>query len=454
MRITFEHDLTCGAGSSPQAVHDGDNRLRLLYLSEDGLIRCREAEPVLGLYGGLTFTERGRCSPDENISLPSLKRVAHYGAYGFWSAEGDHRFVIYMMPMDVSNALVSGSIHFSAGSEVSSLSCELLNIRGELLNRNRALVTPGTKLEVWFSLGDSGEASLGVYYIDRASVAYPKEQVSVSARNAIGKLLKEQTFDENVTFDRVELQENIRAILDMAGVEAYFVGDPGVQQTLQFEPTTKVLEGLKYAIALLPGWKIAETLDGVVGIAAADDPRFDQPDVYTFERDKTCWSYSVEYDDADAASRVCVTSKVDDKTERRVYVDVKLNKWWTQPLHRTLYAKTVDNATEEQMTAIANTLAQSLAVSGRMETFAGLFTPQLVLGDEVRVVDEKGDMEVVGSVTDVTHSFGTTGFSTSFTVDSGGRRGRVRLKDLITTAADDPQAFTGTSEYQTKEETT
>lgn len=445
MRLTFEYSMDCGAGHYPQAIHDKTNRLRIVHLAGDSTVHSLDADPVLGLYDDLEFINKGRISPDDNVSLPSLKRVAHYGAYGFWSAEGDHRFVIYMMPVDISKSLVDGSVQFGIGSEVSSLSCSLLNIRGELLNRYRALVTPGTKLEVYVSLGSSGEVPLGIYYIDHANVAYPDEQVSVSARNAIGKLLKEQYFDEDNVFDYGSIHDNIEAILELAEVENYFVGDPGTDKKLEFDADTTVLEGIRYAISLLSNWKIGETLDGVVGIASATDARFDPPGVYVFERDHTCWNYHIEYDDSDAAARVCVYSEPaeEEAEDIRVYKDVKFNKWWSQPSHRTLYVQTVDGATLEQVTNIAETLADSIAASGRTETFAGLFTPQLVIGDEVRVIDEHGGTDTVGSVTDIKHNFGNSGFYTSFTVDSGGRKGRTRLKDLITTASDFPEVFTG-----------
>ena len=435
MTLTFEYNMNIGQGLYPQAIHSYDNLLRVFYLDSDEVIRALNADPVLGLYDDLVFTEKGRASPDENISFPSLKRVAHYGGYGFWSAEGDHRFVMFMMPTDISKALVDGSITFGTGSEVSSLSCNLLNIRGELLNRFRALVTPGTKMEVYFSLGDSDEIPLGIFFIDRANVAFPDEKVSVSARNAIGKLLKEQTFNEDNTFEAGALIDNMTAILQLAEVEDFFVGDAGKASKLRFEPDVTILDGLKRVISLLPDWKVDETQSGRVGVAAATDPRFDQPGVYTFERDKTCWSYSVEYDDSDAASRVCVTCG---EPSLRVYATVPQSKWWVQPSHRTLFVMAADGATEAEVTAMANELAETLAISGRLESFVGVFTPQLTLGDEAHIIDEKGEEQLVGTVTDVTHNFGKGGFYTSFTVDSGGRKAKARLSDLIGKASDTP----------------
>jgi hypothetical protein len=435
MTLTFEYTMNIGAGLYPQAIHSKDNLLRIFYLTPEQTVSGLIADPVLGLYADLVFESKGRASPDDAVSLPSLKRVAHYGGYGFWSAEGDHRFVMFMMPTDISKAFIDGSAGFSIGSEVSQLSCTLLNIRGELLNRFRALVTPGTKMELYFTLGSTEEVTLGIFYIDRASVSYPDEKVSVSARNAIGKLLKEQTFDENTTFEAGALIDNMTAIMELAGVEDYFVGDSGKAWRLRFDSDVTLLDGLKRVTSLLPDWKIDETQNGAVGVAAATDPRFDQPGVFSFERDKTCWSYSIEYDDSDAVSRVCVTCK---EPENKVYADVPFGKWWVQPAHRTLYVEAADGASLSELTAMAQELAESISISGRLESFVGIFTPQLTLGDEVHIETSDGGEEVIGTVTDVTHSFGKSGFYTSFTVDSGGRKAKSRLSDLIGKASETP----------------
>lgn len=432
MTLTFEYTLDTGAGLYPQVIHTSDNLLRFIYLTTDGTVAGSTADPVLGLYGNLTYTEIGRISPDETVSYPSIKKVAHYGAYGFWSAEGDHRFVMYMLPTDITNSFIDGSIKFSIGSEVSQMSCTLLNIKGALLNRYRAFVTPGTKMELYFSLGNSSEITLGNFYIDRASVSYPDEKVSVSARNAIGKLLKEQTFNDDNAFEETTLQLNLQEILRLAEVEDFFVGDSTKAWKLRFESDVTILDGIKRVISLLDGWKVDEMANGVIGVATATDARFDQPAVYTFERDKTCWSYSVEYDDSEAVSRVCVTCA---NPENTVYVTVPRSKWWVQPSHRTTYVTAADGAMLAEITAMAEEMAQTIAISGRQESFVGIFTPQLTIGDEVHIVS-RAKTETIGTVTDVTHSFGRGGFYTAFTVDSGGRKGKARLSDLIGKASE------------------
>ena len=443
MMLTFAYTLSAGEGIAPQAIHVPDGRLRIIYLDEDGTVHCRDATPTLGLYDNLEFRYYSRVSQDKEVSLPSLKKVAHYGGYGFWSADGDHRFVMYMLPEDISDAIVDGSVQASANEDSGSCSLTLINSKGKLINRRRSLLTPGTKLELFYTQGGGEEIYLGVYHIDRASVSFPEQNISVSARDTVGKLLKEQTFDENTTWNEGSTHDNLEAILRYAGVESFFAGDPGTDGVLEFDPDTTVLEGLKYAITTLAGWKIAQNPDGRVGVAEKTDGRFEQPGVFNFRRDHTCWSYSVEYDDSNGAARVCVYSNPAEEGAQvmRAYATVGPNRFWAQPEHRTLYVQTVDGAALSQIQDTADGLAQALAISGRTETFAGIFTPELVLGDEVRITEEGG--ETVGSVTDFTHSFGRSGFTTAFTADSGGRRGKQRLKDMITTAADFPETFTG-----------
>lgn len=444
MILTFEYTLEAGSGSSPQVIHDSSNRLRVIYLDENETVHCTQAEPELGLYDDLGFTDIDRVSPDDAVSYPSLKKVAHYGAYGFWSSDGDHRFVIYMTPADISDSLLDGQTQMGSDNEISSMSCSLINRRGKLINRYRSIISPGTCLELYFSLGSADEIPMGVFYIDRAAISYPEQNITVTARDAVGKLLKEQTFDDNILWQEGSLHDNIEAILRYAGVEDFFAGDPGTDEALVFEPNTNLLEGLQYAISLLDGWKIGQTLTGAVGVAPASDTRFEQPTIYNFERDRSCWSYSVDYDDSNGAANVCVysNSPETDGPVQRVTVKVGYNRYWTMPEHRTLYVQTVDGATKAQVQTVAEALAASVAASGKTETFAGLFTPQLVLGDEVRI-NVNGAVEMIGTVTDITHSFGRSGFLTSFTVDSGGRRGRSKLKDLINTASRTVSLFTG-----------
>lgn len=428
MRLTFEYTQTIGQGLSPQVVHMMDNGLKVIYLSSDGLVKGLEAFPALGLYNNLTFKDKGRISADLEVSKPSLKKVAHYGAYGFWSAEAMHKFVMYMLPTDISHTLLNGNISYSKGSTISQLSVSLQNASGELVSRYRSIIAPNTIMELYFSLGSSEELPLGRFYIDRVSIGYPEQSISVSARNAIGKLLKEQTFDENTSFTAATLQENLTAILTLAEVESFFVADPQKAWKLTFEPQGAILDGIQNVIQLLPQWQISENTDGTIGIGQITDGRFELPSTYIFERDKTCWSYDVEYDDEQTASKICLVCKEPANT---IYRQLPPHKWWVSPSNKTLYINVPDGTSLADMNAYADELTQAVAISGRIESFAGIFTPHMLIGDAVELVESDGKRAVIGTVTSVKHTIGRSGFYTEFSVDSGGRKGKPFLKDFV-----------------------
>jgi hypothetical protein len=382
----------------------------------------------MGLYDELDYTEKGRISADFEVSKPQLKKVAHHGAYGFWSSEDTHRFVIYMLPYDLSAALVDGSISFTKDSPVSQLSISFMNLRGELVGRHRSSLMPNTILEISFAMGSSPVLPLGKFYIDRVSTSYPDESISVTARNSIGKLLKEQTFDENNRFLNATLKENLEAILQLSGIEIYFVGDSQKTWKLTFEPDTNLQSAIEEIISLLPGWQLRENTDGTVGIAPVSDSRFEQPSVYTFERDKTCFSYDVEYSDENTCAKLCVSCKEPATT---VYIALPPHRWWVSPQHKTMHVAVPDGTGSAELAAYADELAKLIAISGRIESFVGIFTPQLIIGDEIELVETNGRRSKTGTVTSVRHKFGKGGFITEFTVDSSGRKGKALLKDYV-----------------------
>ena len=174
-------------------------------------------------------------------------------------------------------------------------------------------------------------------------------------------------------------------------------------------------------------WKIGETLDGVIGVARYDDARFDQPSVYRFILNKTCWKYTTEYTDEQTYSRLCVYCK---EPENRLYYDLPYHKLWPMPAHRTLFAKVPDGTDTATMQTYANSLIEGISASGRTETYTGRFMPQMIIGDQVELQNGV-DVEVIGTVTTVRHTLGKSGFYTEFTVDSGGRKGRLTIKDYV-----------------------
>ena len=260
-----------------------------------------------------------------------------------------------------------------------------------------------------------------------------RESISVTARNSIGKLLKEQTFDESNSFLNATLKGNLEAILLLSGIKSYFVGDPQKVWKLTFEPDTALQSGIEQVVSLLASWQLRENTDGTVGIAPITDSRFEQPSIYVFERDKTCFSYDVEYSDENTCANLCVSCK---EPAVAVYVTLPPHRWWVSPQHKTMYVNVPDGTSSYELTAYADELAKLIAISGRIESFAGIFTPQLIIGDEIELVETNGKRSKTGTVTSVRHKFGKGGFITEFTVDSSGRKGKALLKDYVSQIGD------------------
>ena len=154
----------------------------MIYLNNNNDVCGKVAFPELGLYDNLSWKEKGRMSPDENVTYPQLKKVAHYGGYGFWSSAGNHKFVMYMLPVDISHTVLDGSISISKDTPVTSASVNLQNINGFLLKRSRSIVAPNAKLELYISFGDSDEISIGQFFVDRVSTSIPENNLSVSVK--------------------------------------------------------------------------------------------------------------------------------------------------------------------------------------------------------------------------------------------------------------------------------
>ena len=176
------------------------------------------------------------------------------------------------------------------------------------------------------------------------------------------------------------------------------------------------------------GWQVSENTDGTVGIGPVTDGRFEQPSTYIFERDKTCWSYDIEYDDEQTVSKICITCK---EPANSVYRQLPPHKWWVSSPNKTMYITVPDGTSLDVINAYADELAESVAISGRIESFVGIFTPHMLIGDAVELVEPDGKHSIIGTVTSVKHNLGRSGFYTEFTVDSGGRKGKPFLKDFV-----------------------
>ena len=286
---------------------------------------------------------------------------------------------------------------------------------------------PASKIKLNFKSGDSDPLLMGIFYVDRTNFAVGRANVSVDARNSVGKYLKDQTFDERNIYAKQQIQLLLAQILTGMGITNYYVGTETTELGMEFSPSQDILSGINDVLTTIRDWQVREEPDGKVVVAERTDTAFTQPGTYTFYRNRDVFSRSVTKDDNNTYGRVCVhTSDFSVKAYRPVSSDLG----WLPPAQKTLYQQCPDGTTSIAAAALATEIAEQLSNSGEVEEFVGPIRPQLMPGDGAQIVDEDGP-RLVGTITTVTHQFGKDGFYTQFTVDSGGKINKPLLSDYL-----------------------
>ena len=295
--------------------------------------------------------------------------------------------------------------------------------------------SPQSIVNLVFQAGDSAEYPMGKFYVDRMQYNVNTESMRIDARNSIGKYLKDQTFDERNSYEVTKVSDMLEAILSGAGLSDYYVQPNNTLLGMEFAPNKNMLEGIEEVVQYIENWQIREEVSGRVVIADKTNPEFTQPSRYTFRRDRDIFSRDVSADDRSVYARVCVHTS---DFSVKVYRPVNTNLGWNAPANKTLYQTVPDGTTSYEAAEIAVKLAESMANSGAIETFVCAFRPQIIPGDEAEILEEDESATMLGIITQVKHSFGTGGFFTEIVVDSGGRIGKPRLKEIIGTLAPPP----------------
>lgn len=286
---------------------------------------------------------------------------------------------------------------------------------------------PASYIKLQFQAGDSELYDMGIFYTDKTRYRVGDPGAKVNARNSVGKYLRDQTYDERNNYSPMRLDDLLKKILTGAGITDFYVAPNSTQIGMQFAPNRLILDGINDVLAYAPGWIIREEVTGRVVIGPKDDPEFTQPSRYTFQRDRDIFSREQIKDDQCIYGRVCV--HVADFSIK-VYRAVTSALGWLPPAQKTYYQVVPDGTTSQEAAALATELADAMADSGEVETFVCPFRPQIIPGDEAEILDSDG-ATFLGVITQVKHDFGLSGFYTTIVVDSGGRIGRPRFKDLV-----------------------
>ena len=448
MELIFSKILEVGNGLNPDIIQFPDTSAEVFFLEEgrlkgqpilktDGVFSVPELEPIVDI------------SPDHNISDFKLRVLSGFGVIGSYKTEDAHKLLIYEYMKDISDYLENGSISSSIQSPIDSMSLTLQNpmnkvtgqnvIIGEKelltdLSKNNSLISPGSKIAFEFMIGDSEVFSLGNFLVDRTNFTLLGETISVTGRNLIGKVLKEQTLDENYVIPYGNLKTNLENLLVNANLskDQFIIENTSIANRFDFKPNTTVFDAISEMLKSAIDWKIQEKVDGLIVIGSPSYSGFEDNSIYNFERGKDIFSRKVVKDDLDAYRKVCVH---DSDFNLMIFKEVESYSGWNLNANKTLYVEVATGTREADAILYAEILARKVDSVGKIESFNGPFRPHIICQDGANIVDDTDSYDL-GIITGITHSFGKNGFSTKFIVDSGGSYGTDKFTNYINKMAE------------------
>ncbi len=449
MELGFEFDQQLRAGRYPAAIHTPENMCQLFFRDDSGHLHAAYDETPSGMFYEMDFSDDFDMTFDTDI-----KHLSHYYYPGetffmAWEFENKHRILARTLFQDAGGYLDSGSMDVPKDDPVASLSLTLDNPGFLFAAPEGGILSPGTKIELKFRVGNE-TMPMGVFYADRVQVDSVGETVSVDARNTIGHFLKDQhicQFTEGEVWRDSTIRDKLRSVLIYFGVSSFNIAEP--QGLCGYNaPTPGPDVTGKEAVEKLTDpdnilgfeenyneWIIKELADGTVVWAHQDDQDYFPPvGNYIFYRSQDVFSRQVTMDDEEVYSQVCVHCPEDDESnnpfDRVAYADVDHFVGWIIPQRKTKFIEVIEGTEQDELDDLAERAADSLADVGRIESFTGPIRPHLEPRDYVQFYGGYG-VEYLGQITDVQHNFGKGGFTTEFTVDSGGNVGKPRLREYI-----------------------
>lgn len=413
-------------------VHYFDENSQTLYL-KNGDICTKTAKISNGNWQGATLSSEIDITDDSFTKLrfdhPSTGVV-----YGVATDSANLIFLKYAYSLDISDVVTSFTWSSSTDNAISDLSLNIQNIRTDLFGDAASLVNPGAKIPISIRVGDSEPYPIGLAWLDEVDYSETNEEVSISGRNTIGYFLKDQTFDDVVTYSG-ETSTVIANIMAFAGITTHHIlPTEGEEESrdYEFKSSDTLMSGLEsicdtlttaYGTTETGDYKFVETPTGQI-IFGFDDTRstYLPNSKYTFQAGRDVFSRSSRKAADAAYTQIRVTGTDANKEDLDpVTVSVTSFNYWSLGAHRTKHLTAPDGMTQSEMQTWAEEQAEILQYTGITEDFTGPFRPQLVAGDVAEIQDGSATTSL-GIITEVRQTFSRdNGFKTEFSVDSGGK---------------------------------
>ena len=438
MQLTFEEVAVIGSGVSPDFVEFPRTEGQLFFL-DSGDMYGTPSERLNGYYDNPVWMGTVNTTPPDTPGIAGLelKTLPGFGIVGTVYNSEVQKLLIYEYQQDVSKYFAGGNIRHSIENPISTFTATFDNPIDEeteyteqvILNEHKGLLSPGAKISFHVRIGEEEPVEMGTFYVDTTDYKVKSETATVDGRNLIGKILKDQTLNEVSNTGYKTVTNLISDWLEYCGLipEQYLVETTAEARGFKFEPSKTVLQAIEEVLKAMVDWKIEQDVDGTIIIGSPGYAEFPQRSTYTFNRGEDIFSRNIKMDDAEAYRKVCVHDK---DWNIEIYELVQSYSGWSLQSNKTLFVQVPEGTSQANAQSIATELASRLENVGKIETFTGPFRPQLMVGDAARIVEPTGQVSL-GLITEITHTFGKNGFTTTFVVDSGGRLGKPRLKDYI-----------------------
>lgn len=396
----------------------------------------RESEPQQGQWETSPAGEPKKVTTDKYNQME-----ADHSSVGVWYGSaciGDNLYLLrYLYAKDLSDYADQATYESRNDNSINQLNADIQNMDELTFTANNSLFVPNSKLELSLSAGNSDPYLIGIGYLDEIDYDLYDDTVPISARS-VTALLNDQTFGEEHTFNVIS-HELFEKILKKAGIEKYHIQTGTDTRKWEFDYDTTLLDGLSQMFELYWQWEMVELPDGTIVIGNKETyiPKYKVNNTYQFNGGKEVFTRKTTKSVDAAYSRVLV--RCGDTVEKEVKdskghittvsedkyppvsVTVKTYSGWNMPANKTFYAVAKEGLTKEKIQEYAEQLAKDLQYVGVTEAFTSPIRPWLLVGDVASIYRDGDSVSTsLGLITSVKHILGKNGFSTEFSVDSGG----------------------------------
>ena len=424
---------------SDAAVHVGgtahyyDETAQSLFIN--GGLKTRLCSPTDGHWRDAALSDPSQFIDTVAYTRVGIDHPANGTVYFAAVVGGVLRFMRYQYAADLSNITDSVTYTAQIDNPVTQISASIKNVDNEWIDAEASLFEPGARLQLGAAYGEGDVYLIGTAYVDECDHDPQSSTVPISGRNAIGFYLKDSTFGD-ATGDKTDTYDGlVKRFLSWAGYTKYNIMTGYGNCTTTVKASDTILAAIEYLHntvyynASLP-MAIAETADGTVvsGYQSFVD-QYLPPSYFTFVLGREVFKRKTTKRADAAFVAVYVTGKGKDTDAEGKETTIDLTpvqlavphyEYWALPGKKIKHITAPENInTQALLQWYAEQQVKALQYVGIGEDFTGPLRPQMLVGD-VAEITEDGQAVTLGIITEVKHTIGVQGWTTQFSVDSGG----------------------------------